>query len=81
MPQATMPIFDVFTSVTDPRHAGKVLHALPEVLTVAICGVLVGADTFEEIELWAKEKLPWLRQYLSLPNGVPSHDTFARIFG
>tara|TARA_R110002049_G_scaffold223592_1_gene395257 strand:- start:52 stop:1176 length:1125 start_codon:yes stop_codon:yes gene_type:complete len=81
MPHTATPLCDVFTSVTDPRRTAQVLHALPEVLTVAICGVLVGADTFEEIELWAKEKLPWLRQYLSLPNGVPSHDTFARLFG
>jgi len=40
MPKAKMPIFDVFTSVTDPRHGVKVLHALSEVFTVAICGVL-----------------------------------------
>lgn len=81
MPQTTHPILDIFASVTDPRHPSKVQHPLPDVLTVAVCGVLVGADTFEEIELWAKAKLPWLRQYLSLPNGVPSHDTFARLFG
>jgi len=42
---------------------------------------LVGADTFEEIELWANEKLDWLRSYLRLPNGIPSHDTFGRVFG
>lgn len=81
MPQTAMPILDIFASVTDPRHPSKVQHPLPDLLTVAVCGVLVGADTFEEIELWAKEKLPWLRQYLSLPNGIPSHDTFARLFG
>lgn len=81
MPQTAMSILDIFTSVTDPRHSSKVQHPLPDLLTVAVCGVLVGADTFEEIELWAQEKLPWLRQYPSLPNGVPSHDTFARLFG
>ncbi|ERS88794.1 ISAs1 family transposase [Halomonas sp. PBN3] len=81
MPQTAMPILDIFASVTDPRHPSKVQHPLPDLLTVAVCGVLVGADTFEEIELWAKEALPWLRQYLSLPNGIPSHDTFARLFG
>jgi predicted transposase YbfD/YdcC len=72
---------DVFVAVTDPRQPSKVHHPLADVLTVAACGILVGADTFEEIELWAKEKLPWLRQYLTLPNGIPSHDTFARLFG
>jgi len=81
MPQTPHPILDIFTRVTDPRHSSKVQHPLPDVLTVAVCGALVGADTFEEIELWAKEKLLWLRQFLSLPNGIPSHDTFARLFG
>lgn len=81
MTETTSPILDVFASITDPRQSNKVQHALPEVLTVAVCGALVGADTFEEIEMWAQEKLPWLRQYLTLPNGIPSHDTFARLLG
>ena len=81
MPQSSQPLMDVFVSVTDPRQSNKVQHSLPEVLTVAACGILVGADTFEEIELWAQEKQAWLRQHLSLPNGIPSHDTFARLFG
>ena len=38
-------------------------------------------DTFEEIEIWAREKEEWLQRYLTLPNGIPSHDTFARLFG
>lgn len=76
-----LSLFDIFVSVADPRHPHKVLHPLPEVLTIAACGVLIGADTFEEIELWAQEKEAWLRGYLQLPNGVPSHDTFARVFG
>ena len=72
---------DVFVSVTDPRQASKVEHDLVELLVVAVNGVLVGADTFVEIELWAKEKLDWLRTYLRLENGIPSHDTFGRLFG
>ena len=48
---------------------------------VAVNAVLVGADTFVEIELWAREKLEWLRQYLRLENSIPSHDTFGRLFG
>jgi predicted transposase YbfD/YdcC len=72
---------DVFVSITDPRQAGKVEHDLVELLVVAVNAVLVGADTFVEIELWAKEKLDWLRRYLKLERGVPSHDTFGRLFG
>jgi len=55
---------DVFLSITDPRLSGKVEHDLVELLVVAVNAVLVGADTFVEIELWAKEKLDWLRGYL-----------------
>jgi hypothetical protein len=42
--------------------------------------VLAGADDFVEIEAWAEEKVDWLRQYLKLENGIPSHDTFGRVF-
>jgi predicted transposase YbfD/YdcC len=49
-------------------------------LVVAVSAVLSGADTFVEIEAWAKEKLEWLREYLKLEQGIPSHDTFGRVF-
>ena len=65
---------DVFVSITDPRQAGKVAHDLVGLLVVAVNAVLVGADTFVEIELWAQEKLDWLRRDLTLENGIPSHD-------
>jgi predicted transposase YbfD/YdcC len=72
---------DVFVSIQDPRQAAKVEHDLVELLVVAVNAVLVGADTFVEIELWAREKLAWLRNYLRLSHGIPSHDTFGRMFG
>ena len=72
---------DVFVSIHDTRQSAQVKHDLVELLVVAVNGVLVGADTFEEIELWANEKLDWLRSYLRLQNGIPSHDTFGRVFG
>jgi len=72
---------DVFVSIQDPRQTAKVEHDLVELLVVAVNAVLVGADTFVEIELWAKEKLDWLRGYLRLTHGIPSHDTFGRMFG
>jgi predicted transposase YbfD/YdcC len=72
---------DVFVRITDPRQAGKVEHDLVELLVVAVNAVLVGADTFVEIELWANEKLDWLRRHLKLEYGIPSHDTFGRLFG
>ena len=72
---------DVFVGIADPRQAGKVAHDLVETLVVAVNAVLAGADSFVEIELWAREKLEWLRGYLRLARGIPSHDTFGRLFG
>ena len=63
---------DVFVTISDPRQAGKVEHDLVELLVVAVNAVLVGADTFVEIELWAQERLDWLRGHLRLENGIPS---------
>jgi predicted transposase YbfD/YdcC len=71
---------EVFVGLNDPRQAKKVEHDLVEMLVVAVCAVLVGADDFVEIEEWANEKVGWLRQYLKLEKGIPSHDTFGRVF-
>jgi len=79
--EGKLRLADVFVSIHDPRQKGKVAHDLVELLVVAVNAVLVGADTFVEIELWAKEKQDWLRRYLRLVHGIPSHDTFGRLFG
>jgi len=79
--QGRLRLADVFVSIADPRQAAKVEHDLVELLVVAVNAVLVSADTFVEIELWANEKLDWLRGYLKLEHGIPSHDTFGRLFG
>lgn len=79
--EGRLRLAEIFVSITDPRQPGKVEHDLVELLVVAVSGVLVGADTFVEIELWAKEKLDWLQGYLKLEHGIPSHDTFGRLFG
>lgn len=75
-----MSLADVFVGIHDPRQAAKVEHELVELLVVAVCGVLAGADTFVEIEAWANEKLDWFRRYLKLAHGIPSHDTLGRVF-
>lgn len=71
---------DVLVGIRDPRQANKVEHDLVELRMVAICGILAGADDFVEIEAWANEKLDWFRYYLVLEKGIPSHDTFGRVF-
>ncbi len=73
-------LVDVWVGVRDPRQAKKVEHDLVDLLVVAVCAVLSGADTFVEIEAWGKEKLDWLRKYLKLEHGIPCHDTFGRVF-
>jgi len=73
-----MPLTQVFVSISDPRSARQVRHDLSELLTVAVCAVLCSADEFSDIEAWAKERIEWLRGFLVLEHGVPSHDTFGR---
>lgn len=78
--EGKLRIADVFVGIHDPRQAKKVEHDLVELLVVAVCAVLAGADDFVQIEVWATEKLDWFRRYLKLENGIPSHDTFGRVF-
>lgn len=77
---AVTPLQQVFVSIPDPRSARQVRHDLAELLTVAVCAVLCGADDFVSIEAWGKEKLDWLRGFMRLERGIPSHDTFERVF-
>ncbi len=73
-------LLEVWAGVRDPRQAGKVEHNLVEMRAVAVAAVLAGADTFVEIEAWAKEKLDELQQYLKLEHGLALHDTYGRLF-
>ena len=74
---------ECFTDVPDPRRqSGLTKHLLSEILGLALCAMLCGADDFVEMELYARNQQKFLRQELgfTLPNGVPSHDTFTRVF-
>lgn len=68
-----------FEKIEDHRHHNK-LHKLIDVIVIAICGVVAGADTYEQIENFGKKRKRWLSKFLQLPYGIPSHDTFGRIF-
>lgn len=70
----------IFSTIQDPRVVGRCAHDLVEMLVVAVCAVLCGADTFVEITLWGEERLDWLRRFLKLENGIASHDTYGRLF-
>jgi len=68
-----------FAELTDPRADRGKLHLLLDILVIAICAVICGADTWVEMEAYGKAKYDWLKQFLVLPYGIPSHDTFARV--
>jgi predicted transposase YbfD/YdcC len=76
---AGAPIHEYFATVTDPRVDRAKLHLLMDILVMAICAVICGADSWVEMEAYGRAKEQWLRQFLPLPNGIPSHDTFARV--
>lgn len=71
---------DYFAEVEDPRIERTKKHKLEDILFIAISGVICGANDWANIEMFGKAKEEWLRKYLELPNGIPSHDTFGRIF-
>src|SRR3954463_8099909 len=68
-----------FETIEDPRCAWKVEHRLLDILVIAVCAVLGEAESFEGIALYGRCKEAWLRGFLALPNGIPSHDTFRRV--
>jgi predicted transposase YbfD/YdcC len=76
-----MSIAEHFGRLTDPRMEERVEHRLLDIIVIAICGVICGADSGVEIEEFGKAKPDWLKGFLDLPNGIPSPDTFGRVFG
>lgn len=69
-----------FAAVEDPRIERTKHHKLLDIIIIAICGVICGAEGWVEMEEFGKEKENWLKTFLDLPNGIPSHDTFGRVF-
>lgn len=69
-----------FSIIPDPRIERAKRHLLIDIIAIAICAVISGANQWIEIEAYAQEKADWLKTFLKLPNGIPSHDTIARVF-
>jgi predicted transposase YbfD/YdcC len=69
-----------FAALPDPRIERSKQHSLVNIVTIALSAVLAGADSFYEIEAFGQTKKVWLEQFLELKNGIPSHDTFNRVF-
>jgi predicted transposase YbfD/YdcC len=73
-------IADHFAVIEDPRIDRTKRHNLIDIMTIAVCAVICGADGWTAIETYGCAKYEWLKTFLELPNGIPSHDTFARVF-
>jgi predicted transposase YbfD/YdcC len=69
-----------FVDLEDPRVERTKRHLLLDIVVIAICAVICGADSWVAVALFGKAKLAWLKRFLELPNGIPSHDTFGRVF-
>lgn len=69
-----------FGDLPDPRVVGRCDHKLIDMVVIAICAVITGAESWVEVETFGKMKQGWLQAFLELPYGIPSHDTFGRVF-
>jgi len=74
------PIVEYFQALDDPRIDRTKRHNLLDIVTIAICGTICGADNWVDIELFGNCKEEWFKSFLELPNGIPSHDTFGDVF-
>jgi predicted transposase YbfD/YdcC len=76
----TARITDYFGGLQDPRIERSRRHQLLDIMVIAICAVIAGADGWTDVEAFGKAKIKWFRTFLALPHGIPSHDTFGRVF-
>jgi predicted transposase YbfD/YdcC len=77
-PDLSIPQY--FAQLKDPRRAHRRLHLLQDLIVIALCAVIAGAQDWQQIETFGRKRRGWLRRFLVLPNGIPSHDTFERVF-
>jgi predicted transposase YbfD/YdcC len=77
---ATGDVLRIFDQVVDPRGCNAI-HRLSDLMAIAILAVICGADGWVQVALFGESKIKWLSTFLELPGGIPSHDTFGRIFG
>lgn len=80
MPTQNVSISRHFADLPDPRVDRTKKHRLGDILVIALCAVVAGADSWEEVERFGDARKGWLKGLLKLPHGIPSHDTFYRVF-
>lgn len=69
-----------FRKLKDPQRTHRRLHLLQDIIVIALCASIAGAQDWQEIETFGRKRRDWLQRLLKLPNGMPSHDTFERVF-
>ena len=74
------PLITFLETLENVRRAVSCQHSFIDILVIAVCAIIANADTWEDMEEFGDEKEEWLRTFLELPNGIPSHDTFYRTF-
>ena len=79
-PPPDLSIVGHFRKLKDPRRAHRRLHLLQDVIVIALCATIAGAQDWQEIETFGRKRRDWLKRFLKLPHGIPSHDTFERVF-
>jgi len=80
MTVSQLAFLDHFADLPDPRLDRTKLHSLGDILVLALCAVIGGAESWPDIEAFGHAKRDWFKRFLELPNGIPSHDTFRRVF-
>src|SRR4051794_25106688 len=79
-PPGVLSIGHHFAELRDPRRQHGQRHRLLDVIVIALCAVIAGSNTWQEVETFAQRRRDWLARFLALDNGVPCHDTFERVF-
>ena len=78
--KATGTLAESFSQIDDPRSDSGKRHDLMDIISIAVCAVICGAEGWADVELFGRSKYDWLKRFLKLTNGIPSHDTFGRVF-
>jgi predicted transposase YbfD/YdcC len=80
MPRTDCTLRNYFRKLRDPRIRRRNKHLLLDIVAIAICAVICGCEDWQQVHIFALARLHWLKTFLLLPNGIPSHDTFERVF-
>src|SRR5947208_2765439 len=81
MAKRVFAVLRCFSRLRDPRRSRREKkHVFLDIVAITLCAVIAGADDWPKVAAFAQQRHPWLTSFLALPNGVPSHDTVARIF-